>query len=115
MEVGQKIIAVGKETTLYIMSDGWVYISPQKYTPFVLRVSYVTFLQASPQTIRFSLEIITLPTFLEFSFIDFVTGPNKVGIVPTCFALSADVVTATILAGRTFCQISQRDRRHNFV
>jgi hypothetical protein len=115
MEVGQKIIAVGKETALYIMSDGWVYISLQKYTPFVLKVSYVTFLQASPQTIRFSIEIITLSTFLEFSFIDFVTGPNKFGTVPMCFGLSAHVVTATILAGRTFRQISQPDLRHNFV
>jgi hypothetical protein len=115
MEVGQKIIAVGKDTTLYIMSDGWVYISLQKYTPFVLKVSYVTFLQASAQSIGFSIEIITLRTFLEFSFINIVTGPNKVEKVPICLGLSADVVTATVLAGRTFCQISQPKRRHSFV
>jgi hypothetical protein len=63
MEVGQKIKAVGKETTLYIMSDGWVYSSLQKYTTLILKVSYINLLQASPQSIRFSIEIVTLRTF----------------------------------------------------
>jgi len=39
MEVGQKIKAVGKETTLYIMSDGWVYNSLQKYTTLILKAT----------------------------------------------------------------------------
>jgi hypothetical protein len=66
MEVGQKIKAVGKETTLYIMSDGWVYSSLQKYTTLILKVSYINLLQAFPQSIRFSIEIVTLHTFFEF-------------------------------------------------
>lgn len=99
MKVGRKVIAVGKETKLYITSDGWVYISLQKYTPFIFKVTYLTFLQTAPQSIRF---------LMEFSSSNFVTGRNRVGMVPMCFVLNADV-TATLLAGRTFCQISQPD------
>jgi hypothetical protein len=63
MEVGQKIKAVGKEKTLYIMSDGWVYTSLQKYATLIIKVSYINLLQAPPQYIPFSIEIVTLRTF----------------------------------------------------